>query len=395
MLQFQEQLCFLVTVFVLLLLKDGEKFATWYREYFFTEKAIMKHSDNLAWQIAGKIRNGLDLYATADGSLFSGRRLAAEFGVSHQTVCRAIQLLAGENLLECKRGTRAVVRKKSKRINLACMISTDYTNAKPGGYSDVPYQVKILLDELERCQCEYRIFNFYDLKHANFSPRIFAGFDGLIAARAFSDINSRQLVNDFPGPKVWLWNNEAATDSGNQVIPDFLAGYVELFDRARRHGIRKCVLHCSRKFFANIMTDALELNNWAPQDFSVVMHNAPETQLAAYKYALNLPVEKTTLHACASDMFACGLAEAFLDRKFKPGEFHVSGTGDIESCGFMPFDKPFLTTLHTDRREVISKGLDCLIRKITDGGNSPEEIIRIRTGLVVRDSALKEDATLN
>lgn len=347
----------------------------------------MKHSDNLAFQIADKIRGNLDRYVADNGTLPSGRNLAAEFGVSHQTVCRAIQMLAGENLLDCRPGARAVIRKKPRRICLACMISTDYSNDKIGTYSDVPYQVKILLEELEQSQCEYRIFNFYDLQKANFSPRIFSGFDGLIAARAFSDINSRQLVNDFPGPKVWLWNNEAANDSGNQVIPDFMAGYTELFARARRHGIRKCMLHCSRKFFAGLMSDALHLNGWSDNDFTVVMHEAPETQLMAYKYALNLPVDNTTLHACASDMLACGFVEAFLDRNLKPGDFHVSGTGDIESSGCLPLGKPMLTTLHTERLDIVRKAVECVQNKIINNDNTTE-IIRIKTALKVRKSAL-------
>ena len=349
----------------------------------------MLHRDNAARKIADKLSSDLARYSEVDGSLQSVRSLAAEFGVSHQTVSRAVRMLAKENLVTCKQGARAVCRKNSCRPRLACMICTDFSEVKLGMYSDLPFQVQILLDELNKRQCDYKIFNFYDLKQANFSPRLFSSFDGLITSRAFSDIHSRQLVNNFSGPKVWLWNNEPSTESGNQVVPDFMTGYTELFTRARKAGIRKCVLHCSRKFFAGVMTDALYLSDWSDDEFTLEMHEAPETQLKAYKYALNLPVSSDILHVCASDMFAYGFIEAFLDRNYRPGEFHVSGTGDIESHGFQIFDRPFLTTLHTNRYEVIHKGLDCLLSKIGADNSVPEEIIRIKTELVIRDSALK------
>ncbi len=346
------------------------------------------HRDNQAVKIADVLRSRLqENFFAAGKSMPSTRRLALEFGVSHQTVSRALMMLADERLLQRRRNACFEVRMRRNRMRVACMISTDYSQAKIGLYSDVPYQVQLLLDELTRCQCDYRIFNFYDLRQANFSPRIFDGFDGLIAAKAFSDINSRQLVNEFAKPKVWIWNNEPFTDGGNQVIPDFMSGYSELFSLARKKGIRHCVLHCSRQFFADVMTNALRLNNWSDDEFTIEMHTPPETQLKAYKYALKVPAADDILHVCSSDIFACGFVEAFLDRKFRPGEFHVSGTGNIESAGYMPLGEPWLTTLHTDRKEMILKSVECLQHKILND-DLATEIIRIKSRLVIRKSAL-------
>ena len=347
----------------------------------------MIHRDNLAVKIAGRIRRELPEYTAHGGSLLSTRALAVQLGVSHQTVHRALRMLAGEKLLTGRPGACFSIRRARSRPRLACLLCTDFDDVKLGEFSDVRLQVRMLLEELQLAECDYRVFSFYDLRQANFSPRLFTGFDGVIAARSFSDIHSRQLVTGFPRPKVWLWNHEPSPDTGNQVIPDFMSGYSELFSRARRMGLRQCVLHCARPFFAQVMTEALLLNGWEKEEFRLVRFENPVSRLAAYKYGLTMEVSPHILHACAMDLLACGIVEALQDRKLRCGEFHVSGTGDIEGSGFLPLGRPLLTTLHTDLREMVRSAVQCLLRKIREN-DLTTEIIRVKSSLVVRESAL-------
>ncbi|MBE6380818.1 MAG: GntR family transcriptional regulator [Lentisphaerae bacterium] len=346
-----------------------------------------RHADNMAVKIANVLRAELQENADAgNSSFFSARQLAGRFNCSHQTVNNALNILAGEGWLERKQGAGSWSKPSMKHMRIACMVDTDFSKYRPENYSAIPLLSQKLFACLEKHNCEYRIFSINDLRRGNFSPHIFDNYAGLIADTRFSDRNSRQLANEFPRPKLWPWTSSIINVSGSQVVGDHMAGFSRIFQKARRCGIRKIVLHNIQKSFQHIMHEALIYSGWSESETLEIFHENFNTQLAAYKYALNMVVEPDTLHACEADMLALGFFEALLDRGFKPGEFNVSGNGNIESLGFLPLGRACLTTLKFDIASALETAVEQFLHKVADP-TLPDAVIRVAGNMIVRESA--------
>lgn len=264
------------------------------------------------------------------------------------------------------------------------MVQTNLSRIMPEMYSDRPLLISYLFEALEQAQCDYDFFSFNDLRKNNFSNRLFDRYDGLLVEREYSDSNSLQLVNSFKRPKAWLFSNGLLP--GNHVTEDFISGFVELLTQARRSGIRRVKLHIAENIAEWIFDKALQMSGWQPDEFVKVKHPHIPNQLFSYKIGLNLKNEPGLLHLCSSDMLACGITEAFLDRGFKFGDFAVTGVGDIESLGFLPFNEPSITTISADRRQVIFQTVELLLDHLRSDRKN-DVIIRYPAKLVVRASA--------
>ena len=351
----------------------------------------MRHSDNMAWKIADILREEL---ASADQEheqvFYSSRLLAGRFNCSHQTVNNALNILAGEGLLIRKRGAGSWRCRKRERLNIACMVNSDFSAYRPENYSNEPFMVKTLLEVLTENNCSYHIFSIEELRRNNFSMRLLDKFDGLIVDPRFSDTHSRQLVNDFDRPKLWPWASSLVNASGCQVLGDFISPFSAVFRKAIKSGIRRCILHCANPEIGKAMQEALRCSNWSNGESEYILHQGASSQLYAYKYALNMPADAATLHVCDNDMMASGFVEALWDRGLKTGEFHVIGSGNIESLGFLPLgEEPYLTTIEHDIISDIRAGVELLCRRIR-GESEHDEIIRTSGKLIIRKSAFYE-----
>lgn len=338
-------------------------------------------------QLAEQLRLQLRDTPYSNAPFKSARQTAAEFGVSRQTADRALRLLAEEGALTRIPGAGTWQRGSYKRrLRIACMIDRQHSMHPSTPYSDLPMKHQLLLDELEAASCDVEFFSFYELRKANFSSRIFDGFDGLIADFAYCDLHSRQLVCEFKGAKVWFGSAVPMLEPASQVIVDFLSGFIELFHQARKSGIRKFRVHLARPQFREMITRAMELTGIEPDSFQVFERPEIFTQLPAYKYGLQLPHSADTLDVCDLDISACGIYEAFIDRNLVPGEFALSGIGNIESLGFLPFNTPQITTVATPRQEISRAIVDCVLKQI----RHPQEIshiVKVPAPVIFRASA--------
>jgi hypothetical protein len=321
----------------------------------------------------------------------SARKTAAEFGVSRQTADRALRMLAEEGVLTRIPGAGTWQRGNYKRrYRVACMIAAGFHETALEPYSDLPERYNLLVNALTAAQFELEFFSYRELRDENFSPRIFDNFDALLAEGTYCDCHSRRLVCEFNKPKVWLETHKPSLEPDNQVISDFVSGFIGLFRQARKSGIRHFCVHLVRPYFGEIIGKALELTGYSENE--VEIRHAPEItpQLAAYKYGLNLPVEPDLMHVCDLDISACGIYEALLDRKFQPGEIALSGVGNIESLGFLPFGKPVLTTVATPRREMAQAAAELLLHKLKHPENH-STVVRVPAYPVFRSSAFSND----
>ena len=321
----------------------------------------------------------------------SARKTAAEFGVSRQTADRALRMLAEEGVLTRIPGAGTWQRGNYKRhYRVACMIATGFHETTLEPYSDLPERYNLLVNALTAAQFEVEFFSYRKLRDENFSPRLFDNFDALLAEGTYTDCHSRRLVCEFNKPKVWLENHKPSLEPDNQVLCDFVSGFIGLFRQARKSGIRRICVHLVRPYFGEIIGKSLELTGYSTEEVNFI--HAPEIvpQLTAYKYGLNLPVEPDLMHVCDLDITACGIYEALLDRKFKPGEIALSGIGNIESLSFLPFGEPALTTVATPRREMAQAAVDLLLHKLKHPENN-STLVRVPAYPVFRSSAFGND----
>ena len=243
------------------------------------------------------------------------------------------------------------------------------------------------MDELEKRNCEHRIYSLYDLRKANFSSRILANADGLLVEVGMSDPHVRGLAAAFTGPKVWLWSNEPILENGNQILPDYLPGLTEIFQKARRHGIRKCHLDYHRDFFANVMEHAALLSDWQPHEYSLCELPFPHSQLQAYRFAMNITPDPQELYICEVDLTAFGFYQAFVDRGFQVGDFNITGIGNLEGRGHLPLGEECITTLGNDIQHRVQRIADVLFSNIAEG-KAQSLIERVPSKLIIRKSAL-------
>ena len=248
----------------------------------------MRHSDNMAWKIADVLRQELETAGQgSERSFFSSRMLAGRFNCSHQTVNNALNILAGEGLLERKYGSGSWSCRKRERLNIACMINDDFSLYHHKIYSRELFIVKNLLEILDEKQCSYHIFSIEELRRNNFSIRLLDKFDGLIVDTRFSDRHSRQLVNEFERPKLWPLASTIVNASGCQAVCDYIKPFSAIFRKARQSGIRRCVLHYANFEIGNAMNEALRCSSWLENESESIYHQTVTTQLYSYKYLLS------------------------------------------------------------------------------------------------------------
>ena len=347
----------------------------------------MKHSDNVACKIAEDMHKLLlsEKYSRKDVFL-SSRQAAELYNVSHVTASRALHILSSEGVIKFRHGVAPQIIRRYDRPRIACFMTSDFSHIPPENCSDSPRRFRLLMEGLKKRGADYKLYSFYDLEREHFSERLLRNVDGLLVEAGFSNPHARALAAEFAGPKVWLWSNEPLLENGNQLLPDYLPGLMEIFKKARFYGIKKCVLHYNRSFFGHVMQTAARLSDWRNDEYTLVDHGFPHSQLNAYRYAMNIPVLPGELHICEVDLIAFGFYQAFTDRGFQPGDFNITGIGNLEGRGHLPMKEACITTLGNDMEYFINRILDVLFEDIASG-IPQSRIERVPSRLIMRKSA--------
>ena len=340
-------------------------------------------SENLAERIAGNLRAELSAdTGKSRGKLPSARNLAELYNCSHQTANSALNILANEGLIIRKHGSGSWQRQVKRRIRIACLLDDN----NPSDFSTLSYLVKFLLLLLEKNQCDYQLFSFSDLKSANFSPHIFRDFDGLITDTRYNDPYSKQLIYEFDRPKLWPWPTFYHLASGNQVVADYISAFVQILKKAKLWGIKKCCLYYRRNEFSDIMQAAVAGSGWDESAIEYISLGSLNSIMGACKYGMNIPAGPDILHMTSADLIAWGFFEAMQERGLEPGDFHITGLGNMEAQGFVPLGEPKLTTTHHPREPYLEMAVQMFCRQIREKSNI-SEIIRIPGEVILRESA--------
>ena len=320
-----------------------------------------------------------------NSQLPSAREIAEEFSVAVRTADSALRLLAADGKVVRKIGSGTFAVHFHKKLRIA-FLTNSYNNdiLQQTHWTAAPIYTTALIEELNNCSwCEYDIITYYDLQRNNFSSRFLNKYDGIIAERGFSDVNSRRLIGESGKPGFFIGSSTFYHDPLCQFLPDYMSSLPELLSSARMHGVKKCVFHFDNMFFSDCYRTAATIAGWQLEECEFI--RCKTNLMEAYRTGQKLPANKEIFYVCDSDVLAAGFYRAFLDRGLKPGEFAVSGNGNNEAYGFMPLNEPHLTSVEFKRREQMKMLLPLLQERIRSNNCSPD-IIRVETKLVRRDS---------
>ena len=133
------------------------------------------------------------------------------------------------------------------------------------------------------------------------------------------------------------------------IICDYISAFVQILKKAKLWGIKKCCLYYRRNEFSDIMQAAVAGSGWDESAIEYISLGSLNNIMGARKYGMNIPAGPDILHMTSADMIAWGFFEAMQERGLEPGNFHITGLGNMEAQGFVPLGEPKLTTTHHPR----------------------------------------------
>ena len=321
-----------------------------------------------------------------DSSFASARELGREFGVSRRTADRAVRLLADEGLLTRIPGAGTYLAGVKRLPRIICLQPGSAFSSLPSG-SYGRYCWNLLSEELKHYRCECTFICVDDLYKRHFSTNLWKKYDGLLAHSVYSDIHSRQLIAEFPGPVAWVGPLFPLLPSGSQAIPDYMPALLKLLHLARREGMQYCHFCMHNRHFEALYREAADLSGFTKE---VCRYHFLEKISLQNATALGMTLDadlRKTVFFCDSDELASGLYLAFRKRGVRVGDFQIVGSGNMESLGYRLLgDEAHLTTIAIDRKALVRAVLECFFKQI-DSGSGNSLILRVPAQVVFRDSA--------
>ena len=310
--------------------------------------------------------------------------LAEEFGVSVGTADHALQLLAAEGKVIRKIGSGTYPAQFVRRPRIACFLTDMPTKNQLDNWSHCWIYTQTVIKILQKMDCEFKVFSYCDLLQAHFSPRFLKNFDILITGKGFCDDNSRKMIYDFKGNIFLVDEIFPVCTSACQVIPDFVPAISELLKKARNADVKKLCFYYHKKEYKEIFDTALLITDWDKVQCEFIPLNRC-SMLDAYRIGQNIQADRSILYICSADIIAAGFYQAFIDRGLSPGEFAISGVGNNEDFGFLPFEGKHLTTISIDTSADIYKMIQLLFESLKSGSKIAH-LFRAPVSVVYRDS---------
>ena len=310
--------------------------------------------------------------------------LAKEFGVSVGTADHALQMLAAEGKVVRKIGSGTYPVQFVRRPRIACFLTDMPTKNQLDNWSHSWIYTQTVIKILQKLDCEFKVFSYCDLLQAHFSPRFLKNFDILITSKGFCDDNSRKMIYDFKGNIFLVDEIFPVCTSACQVIPDFVPAISELLKKARNANIKEICFYYHKNEYKEIFDTALLIADWNKVQCEFIPLNRC-SMLDAYRLGQNIQADRSVLYICSADIIAAGLYQAFVDRGLFPGEFAISGVGNNEEFGFLPFEGKHLTSIPIDTSADIYKMIKLLFESLKNGSKIAH-LFRTEVSVIYRDS---------
>lgn len=338
----------------------------------------MKYSE-LAWQLKTAMERG---EYPPGMRLPSARELAREHGCGYMTADRALNSLAESGW----------IRRVPRSGSFVCGGGADapllvgFADAKfhhPAFDLAAGFLRQLILEEFRKLNCKVRMLSDADLG----DPEWLRELDLLLIAHP---VDARQgRVLESLGTPVLLFRSEWVRELPfHQVTIDLAPGFAGLFRRLSPERFSRLV----------ILSEGHELSDFRRDTalrFTLESGFPAERIECVTGSAADYPLWKKLLADCRGTFFfTCGdmLAASLLGAALAEGvvigrEFVLAGYDNLESCGYLPFGKPLISSVGYDRREA-AKAIARLARQLLNdsGDTALRTILSVPTRLTLRQT---------
>lgn len=341
-------------------------------------------------QIAETLKQDIRKKRMAPGTpVMSNSQIASHFKVSLMTAHKALSYLEEQQIIIRQQGKGSFVRpchSESKKLVIGCALDQQWHNSEPikkmlmGIFSDVALNYF----QTHNCTCRlipYALFN---------RPEYWEGLDGVLVSISLlvPETEKILLASELP---VVLFRSEYQMDLPfSQVVPDLSIAMRQIFAAIRKPYagfVTVCHEHDNGRARAEAFIKAA-IKAGYPASL-IESHIVGES--GGYRLGLSLAetCSDKLIFSC-SDLLTFDLMDAMRDKGVKYGDdYEIIGFDNLEETGILPWRKPVVTAVDYSRKSAAMLAARTLISQIINKNNY-QQIIKIPTRLIIRESALTE-----
>lgn len=329
--------------------------------------------------------------------LASNSELAERFDVSTLTADRAVRLLVNKGLVYRKHGVGTFVaspeQRESKQKYRIAVADTKFP-ATPAWESAMGLRTRISIQNFYMKNCDVKLIDYPTVCDFELLQKELTGVNGLLITSGFIDPvtvkNLKQLeipivithleeVLDFPFHQIMYDNRRGIDEAVERVLVQDPAEILIVYESHKNGQNRK-----------KLFEDSLIAAGYPAKRLRshCVETDALVNAIPSYRVGLKLSstVKGKFLYS-TSDVVSFSLIEAFRENGLEAGrDFQLLSYDNLEDYGYLPFKKPYLTSIDAPKSRLAERSVDLLLEQIEKKADE-SVVVRIPTRLVIRKTA--------
>lgn len=334
--------------------------------------------------------------------LASNAELAAKFHVSTLTADRAVRLLVKDGLVYRKQGVGTYIAELPQRMAKKIRIGVADTKFPENRLFDssMGIRTRSSVQYLYDHHCNVKLLDYETFTNRKKLISVCRELDGLLISMTFIDPQTAANLRGLSIPVVVTNLEESLNLPFHQVVFDNYSGMreaVEVWNGRQRKEIM--IIHASHKnsllrkkaFEENLAEFGYDCSRLE----TVCLDTERESrniEISCYRLAKELSSHiRDKFIFSTSDVISFSMLEAFHEKGLESGkDFELLSYDNLEGYNYIPFGKPFLTTVDAPRIRLAERAAELLLQQIEKSAGETH-IIRIPTRLVIRKTAFADE----
>lgn len=337
--------------------------------------------------------------------IMSAREFAEKYNTSVLTAHRAINNLVDEGLLYRVRGSGSFIaepQQGEKALTIGICFPSHQGDAA-AIYAAFDIYQDTITTKLRKMGHTVVNFTYNDLTDNEYMQNQFIGLDGLILSAACIDEKTYSTLEDSKLNIVTIMHEDIKSFPFHQVVPDLLTGYREALKNLKQNGYSQYIIAANdnighQKFRIEAIYSAAQQEGISREQFQELyceIKLGDSGRMSGQELGHKIIDENKKPFPAVitvSDFVAFGIMDVILQNKLKPGiDISLTSYDDLEGDGFLPFDKPMISSVGNHKKEIAKEAVSILLEAI-EHQKQRTTILRIPTNFIQRDSSgVKED----
>ena len=300
--------------------------------------------------------------------ILSVRSLATQHKVSPLTACRALNLLAQDNIIYRIQGKGTFVAEHKNWLNNRVTRIGLSFYASPASYLSDSYHTAFgkyhsrIIDMLKHEGHELSIISGAEKEELNIFQKTINHTDALIINKDWVNDQNLKLLLAYPNPIILIDSTYIKDLPFHQVVPDYFLGYKKIIEYIRSlnctsvacAGVSDTETHNFRRNYFTKMLKRFAGDITLYDDLIIPLKEHDMGRLTGRElgkmYLSRNP--RPNVIFSVSDFISFGILDVLLEKKLIPGkDFKLISFDNIEKHEECPFGKPMLTTLTNPRAQ--------------------------------------------